>query len=149
MTIIGFDISKNELVGVRINKTSHLQESYAIENTRSAITDFLDALTERSHKILVASEATAEYHRTLALECLTRNIPFRLLNPITTKQFTHATVRKKKTDLSDALVIAKRALQGEGTLLTEESFSTFASVSVRYIYRVASLSSSTRRRESL
>lgn len=124
MTIIGFDISKKELIGVRINKTSRQQESYAIENKKEVIAALLDTLSVRHQKILVASEATAEYHRTLALECIMRNIPFRLLNPITTKQFTRATVRKKKTDLSDALVIAKLALQGEGTLINKESFNT-------------------------
>lgn len=50
------------------------------------------------------------------------NVPFRLLNPITTKQYVKATVRKKKTDPSDAWVIAKLAAQGEGTLVTAGLF---------------------------
>jgi len=52
-----------------------------------------------------------------------RDIPFYLLNPIVTKQFTKATVRKKKTDLTDAHVIAKCILQGEGYLLSSSAFS--------------------------
>lgn len=44
------------------------------------------------------------------------------MNPITTKQYVRATVRKRKTDKTDAEVIARVALQGEGTLVTEETF---------------------------
>ena len=60
----------------------------------------------------MGSEATGEYQNVLAKLCLEKEIPFFLLNPIVTKQFTRATVRKKKTDLSDAEVIAKCILHG-------------------------------------
>lgn len=122
MTIIAFDVSKNELVGVRINKRCVPLQSYQLQNSEDAIKNFFDEVELKYPASLVASEATAEYHRTLAQECIRRQIPFRLLNPILTKQFTRATIRKKKTDLSDALIIAKLALQGEGSLLTSESF---------------------------
>jgi transposase len=63
------------------------------------------------------------------VECLNRKIPFRLLNPVMTKQFTRATVRKMKTDRSDALIIAKLALQGEGTPITTATFASAKSIS--------------------
>lgn len=122
MTTIGFDVSKYELYGVRTDRSAREKESFQIQNTRESIVQFLDGATAQHSHLLIASEATNEYHRMLAQECVGRNIPFRLLNPILTKQFTRATVRKKKTDLSDALIIAKLAVQGEGTLLTPESF---------------------------
>jgi transposase len=46
-----------------------------------------------------------------------------------TKQFTRATVRKMKTDRSDALIIAKLALQGEGTPITTATFASAKSIS--------------------
>lgn len=122
MTIIAFDVSKKELVGVRTNRSAVLKEHFTLENTQPTIADFLQETKQKYPHVVVASEATAEYHRTLALECLKYDIPFRLLNPIITKQFTKATVRKKKTDLSDAFIIAKCILQGEGTLVTPQSF---------------------------
>jgi len=64
----------------------------------------------------------------LAERCVKRNIPFRLLNPILTKQFTRATIRKKKTDLTDAHIIAKLTLQGEGTPLTLHAFDPAKSI---------------------
>ena len=70
MTIIGFDVSKNELVGARINKSGLLKESSTLENTRDAITQFLEETRQQYPKLIVASEATAEYHRVLAQECI-------------------------------------------------------------------------------
>ncbi len=39
-----------------------------------------------------------------------------------TKQYTKATVRKRKTDPQDALTIAKLAMQGEGRLVSYQTF---------------------------
>jgi len=138
MTIISFDVSKNELVGARINKSGLLKESLVLENTRGAIAQFLEKTRQQYPKLLIASEATAEYHRILAEECIGRSIPFCLLNPILTKQFTRATIRKQKTDRSDALIIAKLALAGEGTILTKESLHPAKSIA-RVAYKLARL----------
>lgn len=123
MIYIGIDVAKDSLVGVRIDRSSRVKEIYTFKNTQTAIKQFLNSICAKWKKLTIASEATAEYHRVLALLCLERNIPFRLLNPITTKQFTRATVRKRKTDLTDAHVIAKLAQLGEGNLITTDSFS--------------------------
>src|SRR5258708_134381 len=99
-------------------------ETFNVENNLLAINKFLLKTISKYPHLLVASEATAEYHRTLALTCLEFKIPFRLLNPIVTKQFTRSTIRKRKTDLTDAQIIAKLALTGEGSLVNERSFDT-------------------------
>jgi len=118
--IIGFDVSKNELVGTKINKRGDIQETYVIGNNQEEINNFLNKIIDQ--KLILGSEATAEYHNLLAKSCLKRSIPFYVLNPIVTKQFTKATVRKRKTDLSDAYVIAKCLLQGEGERVCLSSF---------------------------
>lgn len=123
MIYIGIDVAKDSLVGVRIDRSSRVKEVYTLENTQAAIEQFLAMVCTKWKQVTIATEATAEYHRTLAMCCLKWTIPFRLLNPITTKQFTRATVRKKKTDLTDAHIIAKLAQQGVGNLVTQESFS--------------------------
>src|SRR3990167_6968720 len=116
MKIYAFDVAKDTLVVVRSDKSATAKQEFVIDNTQEGIDRFFDRLADTN--ILVVAESTGDYHRRLALSCIERNIRFRLLNPITTKQFTRATVRKKKTDLTDALIIAKLALQGEGSLLT-------------------------------
>lgn len=122
MQVIGIDVAKDNLVGVRIDRSARVKETFVVENTQAAIELFLTRVTRKWKKIVIGSEATGYYHQALALACLDRGMTFRLLNPIVTKQFTRATVRKRKTDLSDAFVIAKLVMQQEGTLLTRAMF---------------------------
>lgn len=122
MAIIGVDVAKLSLVAVRTSSTGIVRESFELENNEVEISKWIDKLMSKHKYLLVASEATGDYHNVLAKACLTRGIKFRLLNPILTKQFNRATVRKKKTDLTDAEIIAKLAIQGEGSIVTESSF---------------------------
>jgi len=119
MHIIGFDVSKDELVGVCINKRGEVREKYVVKNDIESINQFLDSVPD---KVTVGCESTSEYHNVLALSCIDHDIPCYVLNPIITKQFTKATVRKRKTDLSDAHVIAKCVLQGQGERVFRECF---------------------------
>ena len=129
MITIGIDVAKETLVGVILSRSSKILDSFTVENSPQEINNWLQLTREKYTHITVASEATAEYHRTLAMSCLEYKIPFRLLNPIVTKQFTKATVRKRKTDISDALTIAKLAQAGEGTMISEKSFDVAKSYS--------------------
>jgi transposase len=121
MTIIAFDVSKRELVGVRADKNGTVKENFALPNNPEEIERFFRSAHEQYPNLIMGSEATAEYHRGIA-QCAGRlSIPFRLINPILTKQFTRATIRKRKTDKTDAAIIARLIASGEGTLLTERS----------------------------
>ena len=105
-----------------IDKRGIIKGNWAIENKEGEIKILLDEIVSKYPKIIIGSEATNEYHNVLAKICLSMDIPFYLLNPIVTKQFTRATVRKKKTDLTDAHIIAKCILQGEGQLISWDIF---------------------------
>lgn len=122
MITIGIDVAKETLVGAILSKSSKILSSFTLSNNPLAINKWLQLTKEKYTHITVACEATAEYHRTLALACVGYKIPFRLLNPIVTKQFTRATIRKRKTDISDALTIARLAQTGEGSMVTQKSF---------------------------
>ncbi len=128
MVVVGFDVGKDMLFGARIDRSGAVKEQYKIANTKEAILPVVESLRRRYKHLVLASEATAEYHRPLAQICLDLGVPFRLLNPITTKQFTRATVRKKKTDITDAEVVARVAAQGEGTLVTAATFGAMKSM---------------------
>lgn len=138
MTIIGFDVSKNELVAVAVNRRGSMLASAVIPNERGSIEKFLNKQQEKYPHLTMGSEATGEYQNVLAKACVEKEIPFFLLNPIVTKQFTRATVRKKKTDLSDAHVIAKCILQGEGEQLRPASFGTAKPI-LRSVARLAEM----------
>ena len=122
MTIIGVDVSKSELVAVAIDRRGTAIASHTVQNQKVTIGAFLGRCMKTYPHLTVGSEATGEYHNILAKSCLDKGIPFVLLNPIVTKQFTRATVRKRKTDLTDAHVIAKCILQGEGERLFPSAF---------------------------
>ncbi|OGL71426.1 hypothetical protein A3C17_03110 [Candidatus Uhrbacteria bacterium RIFCSPHIGHO2_02_FULL_53_13] len=121
MTIMAFDVSKRELVGVRADKNGTVKEEFVLPNESDAIALWLRSAQDRYPQLIIGSEATAEYHRELAQRAGDMNIPFRLINPILTKQFTRSTIRKRKTDKTDAAIIAKLIANGEGTLLTPRS----------------------------
>jgi len=122
MIVVGVDVSKDTLISVAIDRSIKVRNSYTTKNNKEAIATWLLELTGTYKKLLLSCEATAEYHRVLALSALSSKIPLRLLNPIVTKQYTKATVRKKKTDAADALTIAKLAMQGEGRVVTAQTF---------------------------
>lgn len=121
MTILAFDVAKDTLVGVLVDEHAQIQGRYTVQNTEAALNGFLNTVQQAQARLLVVAEATGDYHRPLVTVCLRREIPCKLLNPILTKQFTRATIRGTKSDPSDALVLAKLALQGEGRLVTEQT----------------------------
>jgi transposase len=67
-------------------------------------------------------EATGTYHYALLEASHAVCIPVRVYNPIITKSGIKGTVRGKKTDRADALVIARMGLRGEGRLHTPELY---------------------------
>lgn len=127
--IIGIDVSRDELIGVRINRAGREVEQYQLENATDTINAFLALLMQKHKHLVIACESTSDFHRELALCCLQANIVFRLINPITTQQFVKVTVRGRKTDMGDALIIAKLALHGEGRDMQFEDFSFTKSIS--------------------
>jgi len=121
MHVVGFDVAKDSLVGARIDRSGQVKERLELHNTRATIVPVLTELRLRYKHLVVASEATGDYHRMLALTCLELGIPFRLLNPLTVKRYIRTSIRKRKTDKTDAEAIAHVAAQGEGTVLTVAS----------------------------
>jgi transposase len=119
-SIIAFDVSKDELIGVRMQGSGRVTDRYTIKNDPVSIGSFLDA-TENVR--FVGSEATGPYHTFLAEACLDRNITFRLMNPLVTKQFNRATIRKRKTDEDDAVYIGRSLLLDAGREMSRSDFS--------------------------
>ena len=145
--ILGLDVSKADIVGVLINKRGAIKEDCLIKNEREEIEEFLNRVLRKHPKIIAGSEATGEYHNVLAKCCLNRGLPFYLLNPIVTKQFTRATVRKKKTDLTDAQVIARCILQGQGQLISFSAFCPLKPV-LRTLSKLSRISRSLKQMEA-
>lgn len=68
------------------------------------------------------AEATSTYHFNLLYAAEELGVPVRVYNPIITKSGIKATVRGKKTDRTDALLIARMGLRGEGRIHMPEDY---------------------------
>lgn len=117
MYYLAFDVSKAKLDVVLTNlrkKTDYFQ----INNTENDIKDWL-CNAKLPKKLIAGSESTANYHLTVQKVLVENGYDFKLINPILTKQFIKTTIRKRKTDKNDSLIIAKLLAQGEGWIVNK------------------------------
>ena len=109
---------------VPVNEQGVEQWADKVPNKVGAIATLL--LTMSGHyadeALTCVVEDTGCYHHPLLDACQVTNIPCRVYNPILTKQGIQGSVRGKKTDRTDALVIARMGLRGEGRLHTPEPY---------------------------
>jgi transposase len=118
MTVVGFDVAKKSLVGAVVdNNGLVIRQSCKVENTDEELRAWFLEMPIQD-ELLVCCESTSYYHYPLLRVVDELGIPCRVINPLMTKQATKATVRGKKTDKSDAVLIARLGLQGEGQLHT-------------------------------
>lgn len=114
MQYLAFDVSKDALDAVLTNLRTRTKR-YQVQNNPDAIAQWL-AATPLPKKLIAGCESTGNYHLALARACIAKSQVFKVINPIVTKQFTRATIRKRKTDMTDALIIAKLLAQGKDIL---------------------------------
>ncbi len=123
---LGCDVAKAKLDVSLINANSQELWVDTIANEEVAIAMLLLTLSGNypDQKIQIVVEATGTYHYALAATSHTIDLPCRIYNPIITKSGIKASVRGKKTDRTDALVIARMGLRGEGHLYVPEPYMT-------------------------
>ena len=66
-TIIGIDVSKNDLIGIRINRARKEVENHKFTNNSDAINTFLNDITQKHKHIIIACESTSYFHQDLPL----------------------------------------------------------------------------------
>lgn len=131
MYYLAFDVSKEDLDAVLTNlRTKTI--SFKIKNTEQDILNWMNNI-ELPKKIIAGCESTGGYHFLIQKIFVSKNIPFKLLNPILTKQFIRTTIRKRKTDKSDGLIIAKLLAQGEGNFISRQKLDITAKVRQRML----------------
>jgi hypothetical protein len=70
MVVVGFDMSKDKIYGARLDRSGTVKERVVLTNSEREIEVLLRRLKSHYRHLFIASEATAEYHRPLALTCL-------------------------------------------------------------------------------
>lgn len=118
MTVVGFDVAKNSLVAAVLSGEGVIiRQGCTVENTDEALLAWLqDELSGVGSDLVICCESTGYYHYPLLRVATVLGLSCRVLNPILTKQAMKATVRGKKTDRTDAVLIARLGFRGEGQL---------------------------------
>jgi transposase len=121
---LGCDVAKPKLDISLINEHGIEQWTDTILNDERSIATTLLTITGAysDDELVCVVEATSCFHLPLAETCYVLGIPCRIYNPLLTRQQIKATVRGKKTDKTDALMIARIGLRGEGRLYTHEPY---------------------------
>lgn len=121
MDYIGIDVASEKL---NIHISGDAGGDYEIRNTQEALQNFTEHCGLSPDKFIIGAESTGKYHLTVQHFFAEHDFEFRLLNPICTKQTTKATVRKKKTDKSDAALISFMISRGAGDKITPDQLDT-------------------------
>lgn len=122
---LGFDVSKLKLDVSLVNGQGVELWADIVKNDEVCLLAYLStvvACQDSAGEIVCIVESTACYHYPLLDATATLGIPCRLLNPLVTKQQIKASVRGKKTDRTDATMIARLGLRGEGRLCAPEQY---------------------------
>ncbi|HUD07210.1 MAG TPA: IS110 family transposase [Candidatus Saccharimonadales bacterium] len=119
MFVLGFDVAKDKLDVALVNHSGQLKDRYLVKNTKTELTKLIKTVWAKHPKLTAGCEATGSYHMALVKVCLDLNVELKILNPLITRQYSRATIRGRKTDLDDALSIARLILRGEGKLASE------------------------------
>ena len=114
--ILGVDVARDELV-VYNNLDGSIT---SVINTEDSIKKAQKENDWQTDKYIVALESTGNCSFLPMQYFVKAGFKVILLNPIVTKRLTRATVRTKKTDISDAKAISILAEQGEGQIVREK-----------------------------
>lgn len=121
---LGFDTAKSKFDWSLIDRQGIEQAHGVVSNNTTELVALLltvagNYLGERMQCVV---EATGIYHYPLLDACQAVDIPCIVYNPILTRQQINSTVRGKKTDRSDAFLVARTGWSGGGRVHTPEVY---------------------------
>ena len=116
---LGCDVAKTKIDISLINEQGIEQWAGKVPNNTATIAQLLLTIMGNyvGDELQCVVEATGQYHYAVTEAALVAGVGCRVYNPILTKQGIKQTVRGKKTDRTDALIIARMGLRGEGRLV--------------------------------
>lgn len=121
---LGCDVSKAKVDVALVNDRGHVLWEDKIVNEPMALAGYLLTVIGGYPDMNITGvvEATGRYHYPLLDAAVAVSVGCVVYNPILTKQGIRASVRGKKTDRTDAILIARMGLRGEGRLYTPEPY---------------------------
>lgn len=121
---LGCDVSKNKVDLALVDQTGATLWTDGVSNQADILAACFLTVSGAYPEIEVSVvvESTACYHHPVCEAAYATSLDCRVLNPLVTKQQLKATVRGKKTDKTDAVMIARLGLRGEGGIYWPESY---------------------------
>jgi transposase len=121
MHYLGLDVSKDTIDAALLTSSALITGRWKMNNTVSDITAVFTRILSTHPHLTIAVESTGRYQLPTMEAAEAAGLSCKILNPILTNQMLRGSIRKRKTDRDDAVIIAKLALQGEGrTMKTAE-----------------------------
>lgn len=142
MHYLAFDVSRDTADGVLLSSRLQVRERFSIPNTKEELISLILQCQKIHSSLTVGAESTGLFHLPVVEAAEHCSVSCHILNPILTKQFLKSSIRKRKTDREDAVVIAKLLAQGEGTLVTTKDIRSPARVYGRALNKFTSLRTS-------
>lgn len=139
MHYLAFDVSRDTADGVLLSSTLQVRERCSIPNTTEELISLISQCQKRHTSLTVGAESTALFHLPVVEAAEHCGVPCRILNPVLTKQFLKSSIRKRKTDREDAVVIAKLLAQDEGTIMKTADICHPARVHGRTLNKLTSM----------
>lgn len=121
---LGCDVSKLKLDLCLVDEHGKQVWADQVANDEADIAAFLLSVSGNYSDITLVAEATGCFHLPFAETAYALGLTCLVYNPLITKQQIKATVRGKKTDKTDALMIARVGMRGEGRPYTPEAYLT-------------------------
>lgn len=121
---LGCDVCKTKIDMALVNEVGEVVWEDKVVNEPFIIANYLLTLAGAypDQAITAVVEATGRYHYPLLDAAVAIVFDCKVYNPILTKQGIKASVRGKKTDRTDAILIARMGLRGEGRLYAPEPY---------------------------
>jgi transposase len=99
---IGIDVSKDNLV-IALRSTNE-EKRFTVANSPAGIRSFTRRVPPANSRLIL--ESTGRYHLLPAYLLSQRGYDVRVVNPLAAKRYINASVRKRKTDATDASALA-------------------------------------------
>lgn len=120
---LGCDVAKDKIDVALVDGTSRLLWQDRVVNDPFVLAEYLLTIQGGYAEAVTAIvEPTGRYHMSLLDAAVAVNFNVRVMNPILTKQGIKASIRGAKTDKTDAVLIARMGVRGEGRLYTSEPY---------------------------
>lgn len=108
LSAVGIDVAQ-ATVSVCLYYGNHSTDDIVLDNTKTDITFLAQVLAGFSGKTVM--ESTGRHHLLPALLLSQAGLDVRVINPLIVKKYTTASIRKVKSDKSDARILAEIALK--------------------------------------